>query len=168
MNNQTYLFLIFTLNGFLIGILFDFFRIIRKSSKTNDITTYVEDILFWIMTGGIILYSMCTFSDGQLRFFMILGIIIGVVIYILALSKYVINVCVFVIDIIFKKILLTIIRCVISPFVAVFKIIKKYIIRPISRIFINNGKKIGKYLKKIVKKRGFFAKKEKYNNIDII
>lgn len=49
-NNQAELFLIFTINGILIGLLFDFFRILRRSFKTKDIITYIEDILFWILT----------------------------------------------------------------------------------------------------------------------
>lgn len=47
--NQAYLFLIFILNGLLIGILFDFFRILRKSFKTPDFITYIQDICFWIL-----------------------------------------------------------------------------------------------------------------------
>ena len=43
-SNQAYLFLIFTINGILIGFLFDIFRILRKSFKTNDLITYIEDI----------------------------------------------------------------------------------------------------------------------------
>ena len=46
--NQAYLFFIFTMNGILIGLLFDFFRISRKVFKTNDVMTYIEDVLFWI------------------------------------------------------------------------------------------------------------------------
>ena len=53
--NQAYIFLIFVINGFLIGILFDIFRILRKSFKTKDIITYIEDILFWILTGLLLL-----------------------------------------------------------------------------------------------------------------
>lgn len=49
-NNQAQLFLIFTINGIIIGLLFDFFRILRKSFNTVDIVTYIEDILFWILT----------------------------------------------------------------------------------------------------------------------
>ena len=41
--NQANLFLIFTINGILIGLLFDIFRILRKSFKTPDIITYIED-----------------------------------------------------------------------------------------------------------------------------
>ena len=39
------------MNGVIIGILFDFFRILRKSFKTPDFVTYIEDVIFWILTG---------------------------------------------------------------------------------------------------------------------
>ena len=42
--NQAYLFLIYCLCGIIIGIFFDIFRILRKSFKTNDFVTYIEDI----------------------------------------------------------------------------------------------------------------------------
>ena len=53
--NQANLFLIFTINGILIGLLFDIFRILRKSFKTPDIITYIEDFFFWLITGLILL-----------------------------------------------------------------------------------------------------------------
>ena len=46
MQNQAFTFIIFILNGFIIGILFDIFRILRKSFKTPDSITYIEDIIF--------------------------------------------------------------------------------------------------------------------------
>ena len=48
--NQGIVFLIFVLNGFAIGLLFDLFRVLRKSFKTADIVTYFEDMIFWILT----------------------------------------------------------------------------------------------------------------------
>lgn len=69
MENQAYLFVVFILNGFLISILFDFFRILRKSFKTNNFATYIEDIIFWIITAFMILYSVFKFSNGELRAF---------------------------------------------------------------------------------------------------
>ena len=56
--NQAYLFLVFTLTGFIIGALFDVFRILRKSFKTSDFITYLEDILFWALTGFLIIYNI--------------------------------------------------------------------------------------------------------------
>ena len=46
--SQANLFLIFTLDGILIGLLFDLFRILRKSFKTADVVTYIEDTIFWL------------------------------------------------------------------------------------------------------------------------
>ena len=59
--NQAYLFLIFTINGIIIGLLFDFFRISRKVFNTKDVVTYIEDVLFWILSGAIVLYSIFVF-----------------------------------------------------------------------------------------------------------
>ena len=73
-SNQANLFIIFSLVGVVIGLLFDAFRILRKVYSTNDILTCIEDFLFWILTGIVIIYSMYRFCDGELRFFMIIGI----------------------------------------------------------------------------------------------
>ena len=100
--NQAYLFLIFTLNGFIIGLLFDFFRILRRSFKTSNFVTYIEDILFWIITGFLVLYSIFTFNNGEIRFFMFLGIFIGVLLYLIILSGFMIRINVYLITI-FKK-----------------------------------------------------------------
>ena len=42
--NQTYLFIVFSLTGIGLGVLFDFFRALRKTFKTPDLVTYLEDI----------------------------------------------------------------------------------------------------------------------------
>lgn len=85
--SQAYLFIVFSLTGVGLGILFDFFRAIRKTFKTPDFVTYIEDILYWILAGIIILYNIWFFNDGEIRIFMILGIVIGALIYGLTLSS---------------------------------------------------------------------------------
>lgn len=163
-NNQGYLFIIFTLDGILIGILFDFFRILRKSFKTKDFVTYIEDICFWVITGIIILYSMCVFCDGELRFFMVLGLLTGIIIYMFTMSKYVIKISVTILNIL-KKILG-------FPFKIIYKVTNKIIFRPIFFICnkignktVKSSNKIYNKLKNLSKKRGIFIKKENYNNI---
>lgn len=127
--NQGYLFLIFTLDGVIIGLLFDLFRILRKSFKTSNFVTYLEDILFWILTGVLILYSIFTFNNGEIRFFFFLGIVIGIVLYMLLLSNYIINTSVFLIGII-KKIIA-------YPLTIILNICKKLFFKPIKFLFIN-------------------------------
>ena len=94
---QTYLFLMFLLDGLIIGIFFDFFRILRKSFNTSDIVTYIEDFLFWLLTGILILYSIFTFNNGEIRIYMFIGIILGITFYMLTISTYIIKINVIII-----------------------------------------------------------------------
>ena len=113
-NNQALLFLIFSLNGVIIGLIFDFFRILRKSFKTSDLITYIQDILFWILTGISVIIFMYFFSDGTIRLYMFLGLLLGVFIYILTISQFIIKIFVFLIRI-FKNFLNNIINVGIIP-----------------------------------------------------
>ena len=130
--NQVYLFLIFIVNGVLIGILFDFFRILRKSFKTKDGITYFEDLLFWILTGFSILYFIFVFNNGEIRLFMFLGIAVGITLYMLIFSSLFIKINVTIITF-FKKVFIKIFEIILIP----FKFIKKLFFKPISFIFIN-------------------------------
>lgn len=134
--NQAYLFLIFIVNGLIIGFLFDFFRILRKSFKTKDFVTYIEDIVFWILTGFIVLYSIFVFNNGEIRFFIFLGIALGVLLYMTIFSSSIIKVSVFVIQFI-KNIIIKIIHIVSMPFSFLIKIIKKVFHKPVSFITLN-------------------------------
>ena len=128
--NQAYLFLIFTLDGLFIGLLFDFFRILRKSFKTINLITYIEDILFWIATGISIIFCMYRFSEGSLRLFMFLGLGFGLTLYMLTFSKIVIKIFVFLI-ITVKKMIHQIIKMIITPFKWIYHIADKIMFRPI-------------------------------------
>ncbi|MCI9016084.1 MAG: spore cortex biosynthesis protein YabQ [Clostridia bacterium] len=97
--NQAYLFLLFTINGALIGFLFDVFRILRKSFKTCDTITYIQDIIFWITSGILTLYFIFIFSNGEIRLYMFIGIILGSIIYLLTISRFFIKISVKIIQI---------------------------------------------------------------------
>lgn len=140
MQNQLYLFFIFILNGILIGLIFDCFRILRKSFKTPDIITYIEDILFGIITGLILLYSTFTFNEGELRVYTFVGVFTGLLLYMLLFSKIFINVSVYIIKFI-KKIINIII---IVPLKFIGKILKKIFFKPIVFVCINVKNKIRK------------------------
>lgn len=161
-SNQALLFGVFTINGIIIGILFDFFRIIRKSFKITDIGTYIQDILFWLISGFIFLYSMCVFCNGELRWFMVFGVLIGACIYIITISKYVISFSVGFINIT-KNIFLKILNIVFFPFKILYRVTKNTIIRPLISIFTKLTIKMKKIVKKMKQKRGILRKKE--NNI---
>ena len=85
--NQAFLFLVFSITGVILGILFDFFRAIRKTFKTSDFWTCIKDVIYSLIAGIIILYNIYFFNNGEIRIFMIIGIIMGALIYTLTLSS---------------------------------------------------------------------------------
>lgn len=175
--NQAFLFLIFTFNGVFIGLIFDFFRILRQGFKTANFMTYIEDILFWMIAGLSIIYSMVNFSNGTLRFFMVIGLVIGFLTYILTVSKYIRSFSLSIINTL-KKFVKVILGIIIYPIKLVYKIIIIPIRNFLSKIYYNIKKlhfstktkmqsnqllsktKIKlKKIKKSSKKRGIFLKK---------
>ena len=136
---------------FIIGLLFDFFRILRKAFKTADILTYCQDILFWILTGLVTLYSIFVFNNGEIRIYIFLGILIGIILYMLLLSKYIILINVYILNKI-KMCIKLILKIIVIPFKFIFNIFKKIFLKPISFIFINIKKDIKKISKKMTLK----------------
>ena len=144
--NQAILFLIFSINGIIIGLLFDFFRILRRSFKTHDIITYMQDVLFWVLTGFILLYSIFTFNNGEIRLFMFLGVALGVIFYMLCLSSYIIKVNVIIIKFL-KNIIIKIFGIISIPFKAIYNLMRKIFFKPISFFIINIRKSSTNFLK---------------------
>lgn len=134
--NQAYLFLVFSLTGVIIGIVFDIFRVLRMIYKTSDIATYIEDILFWVLAGIIILYNIWYFNDGEIRLFMILGIIMGAIIYALTLSNIFIKI---------NSFIMSKIKTIMSFLYTIFKIPVKFIINIVKKVknSVNIGTKKG-------------------------
>lgn len=134
--NQLYTFLLFILTGIVIGIVFDIFRIFRRSFKTNDIITYIQDILFWFATGCILLFSIFTFNNGELRGYIFIGIILGLVLHLIVLSKYLINM--------FLKIINLLRRIIGYPIHLLLVFTKNYIINHFSKLFLEIRVKLPK------------------------
>lgn len=108
---QTQVFIIFVIVGIIISFLFDIFRILRKVYKFSNMLIYMQDILFWLLTGIIILQAIFKFNSGDIRIFLFLGIFFGVFIYISLFSIYVIKIGSFIL-----KLINTLIRKLINVF----------------------------------------------------
>lgn len=145
---QLYSLLIFTISGIAIGIFFDIFRILRKSFKTPDIITYIEDIIFWIFTGAFFLFVLFKFNNGEIRSYVVIGLLLGIMIYMLTISKYFIKANVAIIKLI-KKV-------IIYPINLIWNLLKK-IFKPFSFMVIN----IRKILKNFCRKMFNITKKVK-------
>lgn len=122
LSGQLGIFLMCIAGGIIISLLYDIFRTLRKSIKTADIVTYIEDIIFWILVGGFLIYLIFILNDGNIRFFIFVGLILGGILYHFTLSKF------------FMKIT-----------VKFFTFLKKILLAPIRLVFRFN-KKIGYFI----------------------
>ena len=109
--NQLKILTIFAISGITISILFDIFRIRRKVWKAPNLLTYFEDILFWIISAIILLYTVMKYTTGELRIYMFVGLFIGILIYFKFFSKLIV------------KFFSSIIKFIITIIVRIFKII---------------------------------------------
>lgn len=84
--------LVYFLTGVVITFIFDIFRSLRKCMKTGSKLTNIEDTIFWIIAFIIIIIVMFKFNDFSLRFYLFCSFAIGCIVYVLTISKYMIQI----------------------------------------------------------------------------
>lgn len=125
-NNEFSIFLAFILIGIIISFLFDFFRILRRVYQTPDFITIIQDIAFWIISGIILLSSIFILNEGKIRAYLFIGILAGILFYIITLSRVVIKVGTNILNILTK--------IIITPIVNIFHIILIVVIKSIKSL----------------------------------
>ncbi len=92
MSQQSWLFILNVGLGFLIGFIYDLFRIIRKLFKHPNFLTNIEDVVYWVVVSFLVFCFMLNKNYGEIRAFSIIGTLIGKVLYFLTVSPYVIKI----------------------------------------------------------------------------
>ncbi len=78
---QTSVFFRSLLLGAVLGCLYDFFRITRLAFIIPSLLVLVEDLLFFLFSTIILFGFMLENSYGQIRYFILLGVLLGWTIY---------------------------------------------------------------------------------------
>lgn len=89
MAEQVYIFFSSVLIGAVMGIIFDFFRALRRKGNTKNVLVYIQDIIFWLIIAIMIIVSSFVINNGELRGYMLIGYILGAILYLLIFSKYI-------------------------------------------------------------------------------
>ena len=118
---QLYSFLIFFISGVIIGIFFDIFRIIRKIFKVSNIHTYIEDIIFGLITGFFLIFITFIYNNGNIRFYMFIAIFLGILLYLKLLSKHFIKINVTIFGFI-NQVIYKLIKIIMYPIKCIFKL----------------------------------------------
>ena len=143
-NSQIGIFLIYLIAGVLICLLYDIFRALRKTVKTPDLVTYMEDTIFWILVAIFLIYLIFVLNSGEIRFFMFIAICLGGIVYYFTLSKYFMNISVHIltfVKIILKK-LLSILLIPLKLFLRINKKVKCIVCINFKKIWSKSKKKV--------------------------
>lgn len=84
--------------GLELGLIYDFFRIIRRVWKCGFFMTACMDLTFWIYTAGRTFFIMHTQSNGTLRWFAVLGVLTILFLYMKWFSLWIVKAGVFVLS----------------------------------------------------------------------
>jgi spore cortex biosynthesis protein YabQ len=128
---QVYAFLCAAAGGMAIALLYDIFRIFRRTVRTGVLSAYVQDLLYWLIVAVIMFLTIYHSNDGELRAYLFLGTFLGVLLYALIFSKFVVESS------------MLIIGMAVKLFKLVFSIVS-YPIRLVLRIFSVPAKKLSR------------------------
>ena len=109
-SNQCFVFAVCIFCGGAIGFLFDLFRITRRLFRTSNIFATTEDIVFWIVASAVFFAVVLKISSGEIRFFQLVALFIGTVLYFLTISPLIIKVSVLVLRFV-ARVLIFIVKC---------------------------------------------------------
>ena len=97
---QTAVFLHALFLGVILGCFYDVFRITRIAFLVPAVLVLVEDLLFFLLSSIVLFGFMLERSYGQIRWFILLGVILGWVLYYFTLGSLVMKCSAKIIDLV--------------------------------------------------------------------
>ena len=89
--NQASLLLDSVFVGMIITAIYDVFRLFRRIIKHARVVRDMEDLIFWIVSGFIIFSLVYSRNDGNIRWFIIAGVSLGMYIYYIAFGRFLVK-----------------------------------------------------------------------------
>ncbi|WP_162840357.1 spore cortex biosynthesis protein YabQ [Acetanaerobacterium elongatum] len=146
-SHQTVLFLQACLLGFLLGIFYEIFRILRLLIQTGPVAIFVQDILYWSVSALISFLFILAVNSGQLRIFLLLGIVIGMVVYFLTLGVLVMKAS----------------KAIIAFIHRVMRFIYRKLVAPVQRFMGITRQKADRFAKKVESKNKIIKNNMNYS-----
>lgn len=87
--NQAYVFLATVYAGFVIGFVYDLFRMIRQITRPGKLVTGLLDLVFWLLMAILSFLVVFKVNYGVIRLYTIAGLAIGWGLYAFVLSPFV-------------------------------------------------------------------------------
>lgn len=87
-NQQFLTFAVMVATGAIVGLIFDFYRIIHKLTRPRQFVTHVTDLLFWLAAAVIIFCALLIANWAELRAYVFIGLAGGAFLYFRLLSNF--------------------------------------------------------------------------------
>lgn len=146
--DQTRLFLLAIGLGFLLGVVYDLFRVIRMAFTMRRAGVFIQDVLFFLVCAAVTFVFLLAVNQGEIRGFIIAGEVLGFLIYYFSFGLLAVRVSSFLVHTTQRIFYLI---CV--PFRALMRLLR--------RLFGKIGISVKKTSKKIAKKSKFNLKHHK-------
>ncbi len=144
-SGQLQMFLLSCGVGFLLGILYDVFRLLRMAFFKQALAVFIQDVLYWCACAVCSFLFILAVNSGEIRSFLLVGELIGWLIYYLTLGSLVMKANRLLIAL-FKKLFTVLFTCILAPFRLLFRLLAPIakgigrLFKNIFKIFYNNSK----------------------------
>lgn len=122
MTHEIYVLLGMFLCGAALSALFDLRRSLQKAVNLPDFIVAAADFFFWVICAAAVSWCIWTLNSGILRIYEFIGLILGIVIYFLTISRLLIKLFTLLIANILK-IIAIILKILLTPIRFLYKII---------------------------------------------
>ena len=92
LSQQVYLLLVTLVCGFILGFFFDIYRIIRWVVKPNKMSTFIGDLIYWLLMTALVFKVLLLTSYGEVRLYVFISLALGGYLYFSLLSRFVLKI----------------------------------------------------------------------------
>lgn len=85
--DEAHLFVVCMSLGALLALVYDGLRILRLLFQHKDWLVDIEDLVYWIFTAWLVFRTLFHYNQGVLRGYAFLGMFLGVLVYLLTISR---------------------------------------------------------------------------------
>ncbi len=73
--------------GVIFALIYDILRALRRVNAFSDFAVFLQDILYFIIVSPILFFLLLSLTNGEMRLYVFIGVIIGFVFIRLTVSK---------------------------------------------------------------------------------
>lgn len=114
-------------------LLYDILRIFRRIVPHGNVWIGVEDLVYWMICTGVVFVMLYWENDGMVRGFALLGLVFGMTLYHLLLSRYIVSVNVLILKTVLGYIC-KIFRFFFGPVIRIGKKVVRFLIKQLKKV----------------------------------